>query len=206
MNRPWAIVLIAAMLASCRSSQPTTNPFMRTTVPPPATGQGMMVMPGEAAPVVVTPPPGAAPVVVTPGAPVAPAPAPIIAPPVPPPTREFNPPGGNYLYHQSSVGPLKTNGASDALERDLAGSPSTVQNAGYLAPGTPTATKSAQTNLVFRARKNSGESRGDPPEGAASGSRVSQVSVSTTASPAPTTSNPPAGQPASTIATVTPNR
>lgn len=103
MKRLWAVIVIATVSASCRSSQPTTNPFLRTTVPPPPT-QGMMVMPGEAAPPAVTMPPGAAPPAVAPAVPVTPAqPAPLIAPPpASPESEEFHPPGGSYLYHQSS--------------------------------------------------------------------------------------------------------
>src|SRR5258707_542169 len=46
MKRPWAVIFTAAVLVGCRSSQPATNPFLRTTVPPPATGQGVVVSPG----------------------------------------------------------------------------------------------------------------------------------------------------------------
>jgi hypothetical protein len=106
MKRRWAIIFTASLLVGCRNPQPATNPFFRTTVPPPATAQGMMVMPGEpnpaAAPPVVTAPPA-----VSPPVPVTPAPAqpaPLLAPPPPlgpPQGDKFNPPGGSYLYHQS---------------------------------------------------------------------------------------------------------
>src|SRR5262245_42042816 len=113
MKRLWIAILSALLLLGCRSSQPTTNPFMRTTVPPPGT-QGMMVMPGEAypagtAPPVVTPGVAAAPsptttVPVTP-VPVQPAAVPVAPPPPPQKGQRFQPPGGDYLYHQSSNQP-----------------------------------------------------------------------------------------------------
>ena len=112
MKRTWAVILTAALLASCRTSQPTTNPFLRTTVPPPATSPGLVVTPGTpyaqgisppmvtspAPPMVTTPAP-----VVTQPVPVAPVPvAPMNAAPVMPQGDKFNPPGGSYLFHQSS--------------------------------------------------------------------------------------------------------
>jgi hypothetical protein len=115
MKRTWAVIVSAALLASCRTSQPTTNPFLRTTVPPPATSPGLVVTPGTpyaqgiappmvtspAPPVVTTPAP-----VVTQPVPVAPAPvAPMSAQPVMPQGDRFNPPGGSYLFHQSSHKP-----------------------------------------------------------------------------------------------------
>ncbi len=114
MKRAWAVILTVATLAGCRTAQPT-NPFLRTTVPPPATTPGVVVTPGTPyaqgisppmvttpAPAFTTPPPVTTqPVPVTP-APVAPV-APITAPPpVVPQGDRFNPPGGSYLYHQSS--------------------------------------------------------------------------------------------------------
>ncbi len=104
MKRTWAVILSAALLASCRTSQPTTNPFLRTTVPPPATSPGLVVTPGTpyaqgiSPPLVTTPAP-----VVTQPVPVTPVPvAPITAPPIMPQGDKFNPPGGSYLFHQSS--------------------------------------------------------------------------------------------------------
>jgi hypothetical protein len=94
MKRFWAVILAAAALTGCRSSQPATNPFLRTTVPPPATGEGAVVVPGE--PYGAAPPPG----VVAPAAPGAVAPAPV----APPALDLRHPPGGDYQYHQSSVG------------------------------------------------------------------------------------------------------
>jgi hypothetical protein len=107
MKRRWVIIFTASLLAGCRSSQPATNPFFRTTVPPPATAQGMMVMPGEPNPAAAAPPVVTAPPAVSPPVPVTPAPAqpaPLISPPPPlgpPQGDKFNPPGGSYLYHQS---------------------------------------------------------------------------------------------------------
>lgn len=114
MKRFWAVVLTAATLASCRSNQPATNPFMRTTVPPPGT-TGVMVTPGQPyaqgispplvtqpAPVITTPP-----VVTTQPVPVAAPPAaPMAAPPsVAPQGDQFRYPGGSYIFHQSSNDP-----------------------------------------------------------------------------------------------------
>jgi hypothetical protein len=181
MKRPWVVILIAFVLAGCRSSQPATNPFLRTTVPPPATGQGMMVMPGEAAPIGVAPPvvtgvPGAAPA-------VSPAqPAPLMTPPQ---QREgFQPPGGSYLYHQSSNERPRAGASSAAAERQLAAFPAddsktssgpdslpatngAVRQAGYVEPelAAPAATG---TRLAFRSRDNTDDGRGDPPERLAS--------------------------------------
>src|SRR3954467_6742237 len=42
-----AFIAFACALAGCSSGQPSTNPFLRTTVPPPGTGQGAVVVPGE---------------------------------------------------------------------------------------------------------------------------------------------------------------
>ena len=116
MKRPWVVVLTAALALGCRSSQPTTNPFLRTTVPPPGTGQAAVVTPGEpyvpgaAPPAVVGPGTTTAPVVpIDPSAvPITPPPAgaPVVAPqPVPPPVKnnKYFPPGGSYIYNQSSI-------------------------------------------------------------------------------------------------------
>jgi hypothetical protein len=117
MKRSWTILFAIAALAGCRSSQPTTNPFMRTTVAPPGTAAAV-VTPGEpyypgtpapvAAPSITAPPPVVtSPTVVTPGAPIAPppvvAPPPPVAPPVmmPPTNNRYSPPGGSYQYNQS---------------------------------------------------------------------------------------------------------
>jgi len=116
MKRYWAVILTAATLASCRSNQPATNPFMRTTVPPPGT-TGVMVTPGtpyaqgispplvtQPAPVITTPAPVTTqPVPVMPGPPPA---APMAAPPsVAPQGDQFRYPGGSYIFHQSSNDP-----------------------------------------------------------------------------------------------------
>jgi len=105
MKLPPAALLAALLLAGCRTAQPTANPFLRTTVAPPATGQGAVVVPGEpyaaSAPVVTTP---AAPAATAPPI-VAPAPGaaqPLIAPPVGPQRDKYSPPGGSYIFHQSS--------------------------------------------------------------------------------------------------------
>ena len=47
MKRPWLAMLAVLAAIGCRNSQPSANPFLRTTVPPPATGQGAVVVPGE---------------------------------------------------------------------------------------------------------------------------------------------------------------
>ncbi len=103
MKRPWAILLSSAVLMGCRGSQPATNPFLRTTVPPPATGQAAVVTPGEPYYPPSTPQ-------TLPQATVAPAPVPVgppvVAPQAPPPMvippkDKYSPPGGSFLYNQS---------------------------------------------------------------------------------------------------------
>jgi hypothetical protein len=102
MKRPWAVLLIASVLAGCRPAQPATNPFLRTTVPPP--GTGAVAVPGEpyyppAQAVPGGPPPGVA-------APAVPATAPAVAPPpvaAPPSDNRYAPPGGSFQYNQSSI-------------------------------------------------------------------------------------------------------
>jgi hypothetical protein len=103
MKRPWAVMLIAAVLVGCRPAQPATNPFLRTTVPPPATGQGAVVVPGEPYYPPAQAVPGAPPPVV---APAMPATAPVAAPPpivAPPSDNRYAPPGGSFQYNQSSL-------------------------------------------------------------------------------------------------------
>jgi hypothetical protein len=121
MKRPCAVLFAAAVLAGCRTAQPTTNPFMRTTVPPPATGQGTPVVPADpyAAPQAMPP-------AVSPAVPVAPpvaAPPPFAAPPVTAPPRDkYSPPGGSFQYNQSSIDRSKSGAESDqALMRTTAG-------------------------------------------------------------------------------------
>ncbi|MEX0678468.1 MAG: hypothetical protein WD063_15415 [Pirellulales bacterium] len=189
MKGPRAVILAVAMLAGCRSSQPATNPFLRTTVPPPGTGQGMMVMPGEAIPPVVTAPGVAAtsPPAIAPALPVTPVPAqpaPLIGPPPPlGPQEKFQPPGGSYLYHQSSHDHRGAGGAGDDAQRALAAierrdsaaeiraggrvraSPAAVQQASHLDNRFRVSTGGApqKSSLEFSPPK----SRGDPPEGLA---------------------------------------
>lgn len=123
MKRPWAVIVAAAVLVGCRNSQPATNPFLRTTVSPPATG-AVVVAPGE----LYTPPPVAgapvagAPAVVTPAPPaqVIPAAPPAVTQPppaMPPRDPRYVPPGGTFQYHQSSNDRGKTLDLS-ALEDD----------------------------------------------------------------------------------------
>src|SRR5512136_663196 len=82
MKRPGLVVLTAVVALGCRSSQPTTNPFLRTTVPPPATGQGAVVVPGEPYTPGAVPPGAAAPAVpIDPSAVPPPSAAPMVAPP-----------------------------------------------------------------------------------------------------------------------------
>jgi hypothetical protein len=116
MMRTCAVVVVAAALAGCRGSQQATNPFLRTTVPPPGTGEAAVVVPGEpyypgAAP--AAPPPGAAAT-----APVAPVPA--QPQPVIPPPRDLRRavPGGDYIYHQSSVEGAKSVDPDDVDSND----------------------------------------------------------------------------------------
>ncbi len=200
MKRSWEVILAAAMLAGCRSSQPATNPFLRTTVPPPGTGQGMMVMPGELAatpPVVTTPIPPPVPVTPVPGQP-----APLIAPPpVTPEQEEFHPPGGSYLYHQSSndhpgadstgVGAQVKLAAAQVRESStatiravsqVAASPGAVQQAAYHDDQITLSTGAAQQESSLKFGQNTGGIRGDPPErpatltaGQASGSGAVRV-------------------------------
>jgi len=80
-----ALILTALLATGCRSSQPATNPFMRTTVPPPGTGQAVVVQ-GEP----YVPPVAGAPVAPSVPAPVMPAaPAPTFTPA--PPSTTFVP-------------------------------------------------------------------------------------------------------------------
>lgn len=111
MKRRWAVILTATALAGCRSSQPATNPFLQTTVPPPATG-APVVVPGEQFSPGVVPQPAVAPVpqVITPAVPVAPPP-----PVVMPPKDKFNPPGGSFLYNQSSLERPRSAGANPVV-------------------------------------------------------------------------------------------
>jgi hypothetical protein len=116
MKWPFAVMLATAALFGCRSTQPAANPFIRTTVPPPGTGQGAVVVqgeqyypsgaapgvaPGTAPPPLITspPPPGAVPMGPPPGAMPPPGAAP---PPVIPPRDKYGPPGGSFQYNQSS--------------------------------------------------------------------------------------------------------
>lgn len=106
MQRTMAVALALAVLAGCRSSQQPINPFIRTTVPPPGTGEAAVVVPGDPyypgstptpSPQMITPttpPPAAAAVPVTP----------VPAQPAQPPTRDLkrSVPGGDLFYHQSS--------------------------------------------------------------------------------------------------------
>jgi hypothetical protein len=187
MKRSWAVILTAATLAGCRSSQPATNPFLRTTVPPPGTGQGMMVMPGEPAavpPVVTTPgvPPAVSPAV--PVTPVPGQPAPLIAPPpLTPKQEEFHPPGGSYLYHQSSndrpgadstrIGAQVTLAQAQVRESSTArvqaasrgaAPPGAVQQAAYHDDQIPLSAGAAQQESSLKFQQNTGGIRGDPPE------------------------------------------
>ncbi len=142
MKGRWVAVATAAVLMGCRSAQPTTNPFLRTTVPPPATGAAV-VTPGtpydpamvpvtSGAPQAVATPAvpitqPAAPLVTTPAAPVV-APAivtPPAQPPVIPPRDKYSPPGGSFQYNQSSKEAKPSNqvvqaGATAPLAVDVA--------------------------------------------------------------------------------------
>lgn len=145
-----ALILTGILTMGCRSSQPATNPFLRTTVPPPATG-GAVVVQGEPyippgapaaapqvfAPTVPTTPQPYTPPPMTPFTPAAPPPGavspPIVAPPVvapmpagppmvAPPKDKYSPPGGSFQYNQSSVQPVGPQGVVAAGYQQL-GSP-----------------------------------------------------------------------------------
>jgi hypothetical protein len=169
MKWPWAVMLAAIAFAGCRSSQPATNPFLRTTVPPPATGQPMMVMPGEPAPPVVTGVPGAAPAGTVPVVPAQP--APVVAPPVPQQPEEFHPPGGSYLFHQSShdrggspVGGELQQAVATSPPTDLGSSAAdgAVRRATLQVP-VATSTTPSESTIVLRGG-TAAATRGDPPE------------------------------------------
>jgi hypothetical protein len=124
MQRTAALLVALAALVGCRSSQQPINPFIRTTVPPPGTGEAAVVVPGDPyypgstptpSPQIVTPttpPPAAAAVPVTP----------VPAQPAPPPTRDLKKavPGGNLFYHQSSTTPKLRRDAHGRLSGDAA--------------------------------------------------------------------------------------
>lgn len=140
MKRAWVIPLLLCASFGCRNSQPATNPFLRTTVAPPATGDGAVVLPAEpyapgAAPpaAVATPPPGAVPVTPAPAAAV---------PVVPPRDPKYSPPGGSYLFHQSSLEETQTLDPDDPGEMDedeatLAAVAADAEAAGELRLGGP---------------------------------------------------------------------
>jgi hypothetical protein len=125
MKRPCAVLCAAAVLAGCRTAQPTTNPFMRTTVPPPATGQGAPVVPADpyAAPQAMPP-------AVSPAVPVAPpvaAPPPFAPPPVTAPPRDkYSPPGGSFQYNQSSIDRSKSGAERDQASVRTTGGTSAI--------------------------------------------------------------------------------
>jgi hypothetical protein len=182
MKWPWAVILSAAALLGCRGSQPATNPFLRTTVPPPATGQGMMVMPGEPVPAGVTPPvvtgvPGAAS-----ATPVVPAqPAPMVAPPITPPPEEAHPPGGSYLFHQSSrEGPRSPPSAGEvegavatSPPRDLGGATpeAEVRQASHVQVAVGPPATASESTLTMRAVAGPASGQSAPPD------RVAAVTV-----------------------------
>jgi hypothetical protein len=133
----------------------------------------MMVMPGEPAPPVVTGVPGAAPAGTVPVVPAQP--APVVAPPITPQPEEFHPPGGSYLFHQSShdrgAGP-----PGGELQQAVATSPPTDLGGsagnGAVARATlqvPVATSAAasESSLVLRGGTTAA-TRGDPPKRVAS--------------------------------------
>ena len=107
MQRTAALLVAFAALVGCRSSQQPINPFIRTTVPPPGTGEAAVVVPGDPYYPGSTPTPS--PQIVTPTTPPPAAAAVPVAPaqPVQPPTRDLKKavPGGNLFYHQSSTTP-----------------------------------------------------------------------------------------------------
>ena len=170
----WAVALGAVVMTGCRTAEPTTNPFLRTTVPPPGTGQGVVVTPGEPyaqgiTPPVVTspapPPVTTQPVPVTPG-PAAPPPMVAPPPPVTPQGERFHPPGGSYLYHQSSnaraAPPTTVAAAGTALPAQAAAPTTTsgypVQQVGH----TAIAASVPPTPPAATLRATVGNSRADP--------------------------------------------
>jgi hypothetical protein len=167
MKRAWVAIVAAAMLVGCRNSQPTTDPFLRTTVPPPGTGQGAVVVPGEQyyptgaqpVPQAVTPfnPQAAPPPVVSPAVPVGqPVGPPVGPPPVAiPPRDKFSPPGGSYQYNQSSLDRPKS--PSDSAGAVVAAS--YVEPSGNDATGPVNETdEGSSADATYRV------TAGDPPE------------------------------------------
>jgi hypothetical protein len=153
-----ALILTGLLTMGCRSSQPATNPFLRTTVPPPATGgavvvQGEPYVPGApvaapavgapmAAPQVIAPtvpttPQPYTPAPMTPFTPAAPPPGavspPIVAPPVVAPVPAappmVAPPKDKY---SPPGGSFQYNQSSVQPT-----GPQGVVPAGYQAPGSP---------------------------------------------------------------------
>lgn len=187
----WLAVALCAVIAlvGCRSSQPATNPFMRTTVAPPATAAPAVVVPGESfSPGVVpqpavVPPPGAAAPMVSPAPIVSPAPvvappvaAPVVAPPpaVAPPRDKYSPPGGSFQYNQSSTGrpPAAGNyGIQTAAYREPMRAPEPIQAAAVaVAPPARSAfsgTPGNQIRIVPASEKAVVESVDEQPKAAA---------------------------------------
>jgi len=146
-----------------------------------------MVMPGEAAttpPVVTTPgmPPAVSPAV--PVTPVPGQPAPLIAPPpVAPKQEEFHPPGGSYLYHQSSNDrPLDDSAGTDTKVKLAAAQlpeastlrfqaadeapapPGSVEQAVYRDDKFAISNGAARQGSSLKFQQKTGGIRGDPPQ------------------------------------------
>jgi hypothetical protein len=175
----WLAMALCAVIAlvGCRSSQPATNPFMRTTVAPPATTAPAVVMPGESfspgvvpGPAVVAPPPMATPGF-TPAPVVAP---PVVAPPVvAPPRDKYSPPGGSFQYNQSSNGrpPAAGNyGVQTAAYREPTRAPEPIP--AVAVAGAPAAisafagTPGNQIRIVPASEKTLAQAAEEPPKAA----------------------------------------
>jgi len=134
------LALIAALgLLGCKSAPPATDPFMRTTVPPPGTGAGDPYYP-----------PGAAP--------------PATAPPLPngmpantPPPGQYKPPGGNIYFQQSATD--QPAGDKAAAEESTGDKPAPGSLAAALASGPNTF-----ESMAANAKSGSETPEGAPPE------------------------------------------
>jgi hypothetical protein len=110
MKRLCLLLMAAVATFGCRSSQQPTNPFLRTTVPPPGTGEAAVIVPGDPYN------PAAQPVAPPPAVPVQPAPQQVVTQV---PDFKNATPGGDYMYHQSSL-----DGGDESVQVAADGTPS----------------------------------------------------------------------------------
>ncbi len=114
MNRTFALLFVAAALAGCQANAPTSDPFLRTRVPPPGTGAavppGGAYYPNASYPTSTPSGSGSFPSTTPSSTPAIPASTPVV-----PPKDKFSPPGG-FNLQQSSVEPDKAS-PSDAPEQ-----------------------------------------------------------------------------------------